>query len=98
MTKKELEDLVQRQSEQISELLEELKRRPQKEFVPVYPTQPSNVPTASSPYPFPSPWNWPTYPPQTWLSTSDGTEFDKVMNELKRFSGTKVEDAMLGVE
>lgn len=84
MTKKELEALVKQQSEQISELLDELRRRPQKEFVPVHPpvTQPSTAPTA--PY---YPWDW---PPRTWLSTSDGTEFAKVMNELKQFSGTKI--------
>lgn len=105
MTKKELEALVQEQSKQISELLEELRRRPQKEFIPVYPQQPSTAPTY--PYPMPStaptyPWDrdrqiiptgpcdCPTWPPQTWLSTSDGTEFAKVMNELKQFSGTKI--------
>ena len=73
MTKKELEDLVKRQSAQISELLEQLRRRPQKEFVP-YPT-PSTAPT----YPWDrdrqiiptGPCNWPTWPPQTWLSADN---------------------------
>lgn len=105
MTKKELEALVKQQSAQISELLEELRRRPQKEFVPS--PMPSTAPTY--PYPMPStapvyPWdrdrqiiptgpcNWPTWPPQTWLSAdrSDGTGFEKLMNELKQFSGTKI--------
>ena len=71
MTKRELEELVKRQSEQISELIAELQKRPQKEFVPVrLPASPwTTQPTTS-------PW---TYPQQTWLKANEPIS---VMEEL----------------